>query len=132
VQWPGSFCNDASKCCMPLTGEPVLDFLVESMETYDSYSGKVVTDCNQTCYFYTNQVILVPDFSGDCSDRKKYHLMLVQCTLFWFDVFYNLVYHCTVNFTWYFGSMRLCVYPSKLFFTPFLILFFCDPWKIWN
>ncbi|KAJ1696543.1 hypothetical protein LUZ63_005055 [Rhynchospora breviuscula] len=53
--WPGSYCS-AEKCCMPTTGEPALDFLVESMETYDSYSGDVVTNCNSTCRFYVNQL----------------------------------------------------------------------------
>ncbi|KAF3341790.1 ribonuclease 3-like protein [Carex littledalei] len=56
--WPGSYCNSAfwKTCCMPITGEPALDFFVESMETYDSYSGNVVTNCNSTCNFYVNQL----------------------------------------------------------------------------
>jgi ribonuclease T2 len=54
--WPGSYCNGEFKCCTPVTGEPALDFFVESMETYDSYSGNAVTNCNSTCYFYVNQL----------------------------------------------------------------------------
>ncbi|XP_078172631.1 ribonuclease 1-like [Carex rostrata] len=57
--WPGSYCNTGliwKKCCMPTTAEPAVDFFVESMETYDSYTGNVVTDCNKTCTFYVNQL----------------------------------------------------------------------------
>ncbi|XP_078172629.1 ribonuclease 1-like isoform X2 [Carex rostrata] len=56
--WPGSYCRSVywKTCCMPTTGEPALDFFVESMETYDSYSGNAVTNCNSTCSFYVNQL----------------------------------------------------------------------------
>jgi len=58
LTWPGSYCNGgfSKSCCMPTTGEPALDFFVESMETYDSYSGKMVTNCNSTCTFFVNQL----------------------------------------------------------------------------
>ncbi|XP_078172628.1 ribonuclease 1-like isoform X1 [Carex rostrata] len=56
--WPGSYCGSArcKTCCMPTTDKPALDFFVESMETYDSYSGNAVTNCNSTCSFYVNQL----------------------------------------------------------------------------
>ncbi|KAJ3675415.1 hypothetical protein LUZ60_004457 [Juncus effusus] len=57
LTWPGSSCNDfLEACCMPQTDEPALDFYVESMETYDSYTGKMVTNCNSTCTFYVNEL----------------------------------------------------------------------------
>ncbi|KAJ3675414.1 hypothetical protein LUZ60_004456 [Juncus effusus] len=58
LTWPGSSCNSAlsKTCCMPTTGEPALDFLVESMETYDSYTEKMVSNCNTTCTFFVNQL----------------------------------------------------------------------------
>ncbi|KAF3339606.1 Extracellular ribonuclease LE [Carex littledalei] len=57
LMWPGSYCNTANfkTCCMPTTSKPALDFIVESMEMYDSYSGSVITNCNSTCNFYVNQ-----------------------------------------------------------------------------
>ncbi|KAJ3675412.1 hypothetical protein LUZ60_004454 [Juncus effusus] len=65
LTWPGSSCNGAMfsrQCCMPTTGEPALDFFVESMETYDSYTEKIVTNCNSTCTFFVNQL---KNFIGD-------------------------------------------------------------------
>ncbi|KAJ3675413.1 hypothetical protein LUZ60_004455 [Juncus effusus] len=57
LMWPGSHCDNWwSSCCMPTTGKPALDFFVESMETYDSYTGKMVTNCASTCTFYVNQL----------------------------------------------------------------------------
>ncbi|XP_072950821.1 ribonuclease 3-like [Typha angustifolia] len=55
--WPGASCNGFHKdCCTPTTGEPAEDFFVQALETYDSATGKIVTNCNSTCPFFINQL----------------------------------------------------------------------------
>ncbi|KAJ0977028.1 hypothetical protein J5N97_012502 [Dioscorea zingiberensis] len=53
LKWPGTECRN-KKCCLPLTGEPAMDFSVEDLKTYDSRTGNDVKNCNTTCYFYVN------------------------------------------------------------------------------
>ncbi|KAM0940058.1 putative ribonuclease T(2) [Dioscorea sansibarensis] len=55
LKWPGTLCS-SSKCCMPTTGEPALDFLVEDIKTYNSKTGKIVKNCKKTCQFYLNMM----------------------------------------------------------------------------
>ncbi|KAJ0977027.1 hypothetical protein J5N97_012501 [Dioscorea zingiberensis] len=50
LKWLGTACK-LGRCCMPTTGEPAMDFLVEDMKTYDSRTGKVVENCKTTCKF---------------------------------------------------------------------------------
>ncbi|THU46639.1 hypothetical protein C4D60_Mb09t07040 [Musa balbisiana] len=55
--WPGGYCqsvNLGENCCIPTTGEPAADFLVQSLETYDSTSGNPITNCNSDCRFLIN------------------------------------------------------------------------------
>ena len=62
MQWPGTSCQPgwAGKptCCGdPLIDNPEIDFLVETMETYDSATGKLVANCEPSCRFLINPVI---------------------------------------------------------------------------
>ncbi|XP_039125983.1 extracellular ribonuclease LE-like [Dioscorea cayenensis subsp. rotundata] len=51
--WPGTFCY-SGQCCMPTTGEPANDFLIEDLKTLDQ-TGQIVQDCNSTCRFSVNK-----------------------------------------------------------------------------
>ncbi|KAJ8458412.1 hypothetical protein OPV22_031338 [Ensete ventricosum] len=58
--WPGGYCHSVNlgeDCCIPTTGEPAADFLVQSLETYDSSSGNPITNCNSHCRFLINPLV---------------------------------------------------------------------------
>ncbi|XP_039124778.1 ribonuclease 3-like [Dioscorea cayenensis subsp. rotundata] len=67
--WPGTFCY-SGQCCMPTTGEPSNDFLIEDLKTLDQ-TGQIVQDCNSTCRFSVNKdpmPSLIPDlYSNWCN-----------------------------------------------------------------
>ncbi|KAH7681153.1 Ribonuclease T(2) protein [Dioscorea alata] len=67
--WPGAFCY-SGQCCMPTTGEPAIDFLIEDLKTVDQ-TGQIVQDCNETCTFSTTvdpMPSLLPDlYSNWCN-----------------------------------------------------------------
>ncbi|XP_039124265.1 ribonuclease 3-like [Dioscorea cayenensis subsp. rotundata] len=55
LTWPGTLCT-SEKCCMPTTGEPALDFMVEDIKTYNNQTGEIVKNCKKTCQFYVNMM----------------------------------------------------------------------------
>ncbi|CAL9086312.1 unnamed protein product, partial [Musa acuminata var. zebrina] len=60
--WPGTSCqpgwNGKPTCCVdPLIDNPEIDFLVETMETYDSATGKLVANCEPSCRFLINPLV---------------------------------------------------------------------------
>ncbi|CAL9166380.1 unnamed protein product [Musa hybrid cultivar] len=62
LRWPGTRCqpgwNGKPTCCVdPLIDNPEPDFLVETMETYDSATGKLVANCEPSCRFLINPLV---------------------------------------------------------------------------
>ncbi|CAL9169480.1 ribonuclease 3 [Musa acuminata AAA Group] len=60
--WPGTRCQPGwfwqPTCCVdPLIDNPEIDFLVETMETYDSATGKLVANCEPSCRFLINPLV---------------------------------------------------------------------------
>ncbi|XP_058111770.1 ribonuclease 3-like [Magnolia sinica] len=54
LMWPGAYCRKEG-CCLPTTGEPEIDFLIEGMYPAKN-SGELVSKCNVTTQFNVNQV----------------------------------------------------------------------------
>ncbi|KAH7681160.1 Ribonuclease T2-like protein [Dioscorea alata] len=67
LAWPGKLFNLKIRC-MPTTGEPALDFLVEDIKTYNSKTGKIVQNCKTTCQFYVNMKDYIDELYAHWSD----------------------------------------------------------------
>ncbi|KAH7681154.1 Ribonuclease T(2) protein [Dioscorea alata] len=53
LKWPGTL-YESGQCCMPTTGPPAEDFLIDDIKTYDSVTGQFVKNCNPSCRFSIN------------------------------------------------------------------------------